>query len=185
MSNKNTENMIEELLELAPTLASLHKKSNLSVPQNYFEDVEEQIISQLNLMKFDNTPQVPQGYLDQLESDVVNWALKHEKKQVSTIKSFNFSRFNKWMYAAAAIFTLAICAVAAFNIQIKKSVTTEFANIEQEQYFDYIQNNIDDFDINSLIENDLIEESDLSLIVYEDESLEAESDLFMESEINF
>lgn len=185
MSNKNTENIIKELNDLAPSLVKLPKISTLSVPENYFENVEEQILSQLNLISYEGTKQVPSGYLEHVESDLATWLTLNDRKKVKEPILVSFLKYKKWLYSAAAIFTFATCALIVFNVQKENYPALEITQNDQDQYLHYVQENIDDFDINVLIENDLVEESDISLVAFETESPEYEPVLFMESEINF
>ena len=182
MENKK---ILIELSYLAPTLAKLPKKSILTVPLNYFEEVEEQIMSQLNLIKYETYSEMPAGYLDHIESDVVKWATQLVPKNANEPKYFNFLSIKKWMYAIAAVFVFATGAFIVFSIEQNKSTILEITQNEQDLYLDYLQHNIEEFDINSLIENDLVEESDVSFVVNEYESSESDADLFLESELNF
>lgn len=48
MTKHDNSDIREELESLAPNLARLPKTNRKSVPEGYFEDVEDQIVRQLN-----------------------------------------------------------------------------------------------------------------------------------------
>ncbi|MBC7884318.1 MAG: hypothetical protein H7X99_02510 [Saprospiraceae bacterium] len=179
MTNRS-ENIQKELQELAPTLANLPKTNPLTVPDSYFEIVEDRILSQLYLISTTETcvNDVPTDYFDQVESLILENIQKEAKP--TKIIVLPFIKPNFFRYAAILIFFTLCIAVFSFY----QKTNAEDAEIAlQEEYIDYMTEDIEEFDINLLIENDLIDESALDDVSYLSIYNET-SDLF-DSEINF
>ena len=89
-------------------------------------------------------------------------------------------------YAAAAVVILFASVWMVFNINNNEVISEDTALESSDAYFEYLEDNIDEFDFNILLEHDLIEESDIALITYtEDAETDVDQDLIFESEINF
>jgi hypothetical protein len=188
--NSNTYEVYKELKDLAPILAELPKKSVAEVPEGYFQRVEQQIMSQIFISESTDTPklQVPDGYFERLESDVMQVISQNDPKMSSKGKTVWLPTVKFLQYAAAAVVILFASVWVVFNIN-NNEVISEDTALELETsdaYFEYLEDNIDEFDINILLEYDLIEESDIALITYtEDAETDVDQDLIFESEINF
>ena len=87
-------------------------------------------------------------------------------------------------YAAVTVLFVSVWMV--FNINITKEETNNTVFDSNEGYFEYLEDNLDDYDINTLVDYGLVEESDITLITYSDETYTDETkDLYMETSIDF
>ena len=188
MMNSDTYEVNKELKELAPILSELPKKNGAEVPEGYFQRVEQQILSQIFISGSVDTSelQVPCGYFDRLESDVIDVICQNDPKESSKGKMVWFSKLKFLQYAAAAFVILFASVWLLFNMNNHDVISEDTAMENTDVYLEYLEDNIDEFDINMLMEHDLIEESDITLITYtEDVETVGNPDLIFESEINF
>lgn len=87
--------------------------------------------------------------------------------------------------AAAAVFVVVLTSIIVFR-NSGASGTDLKEDVAQEEYFNYLQENIDEVDIETLAEYDLVDESDLA--VSQDPlpvNSEQENGQLFDSEINF
>jgi hypothetical protein len=161
----------EELRSLAPKLSQLKKADNQYVPKAYFDLVETQIISQLHLVVIENNAaiELPENYFENFEKGM----LKEIKEEFSKPKLRSISNVSKSVFykiAASLIFVLA--SILLFNTYNSKE-KLETASVSQEEYIQYISDHIEEFDINLLIEQELLNDQVLNNISY----LEIEKEL--------
>lgn len=188
MMNSDTYEVNKELNDLAPILAALPKKSGGELPEGYFKRVEQQILSQIFISEsVDRSElQVPDGYFERLESDVIDVICQNDPKESSKGKMVWLSKMKFLQYAAAAVVILFASVWMVFNMNNNEVISEDTALESSDAYFEYLEDNIDEFDFNILLEHDLIEESDIALITYtEDAETDVDQDLIFESEINF
>lgn len=161
MTKHDNSDIREELESLAPNLARLPKTNRKSVPEGYFEDVEDQIVRQLNFLHLDQRkPSIPSGYMDSLEDRIVS-LVQDEQKVIPLYKK----PVVKYLAAASIVLVLAFIGINRWS---DNNATTSLSPIasnstEDAMYYLYLQDNIEDGDIELLIENGLVEESDLSV----------------------
>jgi hypothetical protein len=165
MNDRNTLEILDELKSLAPTLATLPKKMPYDVPTHYFDMVENEILEQVSLLKYELNQPVPYGYFEDMEDKLM--PLMHESKDIKP-KIQHVTSLRRWIYGAAAIFTLAITSILVFSNQAKG----DNIPLDEDAYLLYIQENIDDFEIDQMVENELVEESDVTLITFEHQNPE-------------
>ncbi len=188
MMNSDTYEVNEELKELAPILSELPKINGAEVPEGYFQRVEQQILSQIFISGSVDTSelQIPDGYFERLESDVIDIFHQNDEKYSAKGKMVWLSKLKFLQYAAAAVVILFASVWLLFNMNNHDVISEDTAMESSDAYFEYLEDNIDEFDINILMEHDLIEESDITLITYtEDVETVGNPDLIFESEINF
>ena len=177
-----------ELRDLAPNLARLPKNIIPVLPDGYFQKVEEQILSQILIAEIDDKSavHVPDGYFEKLESDMENMVNKSNTDYSSGIKMVSLSNVKLIRYAAAAVMILFASVWVVFNMNLTKDEMNNTAFESSDGYFEYLEDNLDDYDINTLIDHGLVEESDITLITYTDETFTDETqDLYMETSIDF
>ncbi|MBK8515150.1 MAG: hypothetical protein IPL55_02300 [Saprospiraceae bacterium] len=162
MKNIHHPEIYNELTELAPKLAEIPKKNLFDVPEKYFENVEEQILSQLYLVQFDKKLSIPVSYLEDVEKDLIKWAGNENQTKINNMPVLNFKIYKKWMYSAAAILVFGLAFLMVFNNQNEKMANPNFSAIDQDEYLQYIQDNIDEFEISSLIDHEILEEGDIT-----------------------
>jgi len=188
MMNSDTYEVNKELKDIAPILAELPKNSASEVPTGYFQLVEEQIMGQIFISEnvHKSEMQVPEGYFEKLESDVINVVSKNNPNKSSEVKIVLFSNVKLLQYAAAAVLILFVSVWIEFNVNNTNAITEDTTLETSDAYFEYLEDNMDEFDINSLVDHDLIEESDITLITYTEDAVTDDSQYFiLESEINF
>lgn len=70
--NKESISVQDELRQISPLILEINKDRKAEVPENYFQNVEEQILSQLQLPISKNTlVKVPEGYFKNLDDEVI------------------------------------------------------------------------------------------------------------------
>ncbi|KXK37660.1 MAG: hypothetical protein UZ09_BCD002001759 [Bacteroidetes bacterium OLB9] len=155
MTNFN-DHFQDELKEISPYLASLPKQDPKNVPDGYFEQIEDEIVHQLMLIRHtpESNRQLPDGYFDQVENQVIR-KIKISKKPRAWIK------FIPYVAAASILFILMILVVSPADHANQETV--QLAQISEMDQLDYLSKNIDDVSLNTLIDYGLIEESDLMI----------------------
>ena len=107
MTKHDNSDIREELESLAPNLARLPKTNRKSVPEGYFEDVEDQIVRQLNFLHLDQRkPSIPSGYMDSLEDRIVS-LVQDEQKVIPLYKK----PVVKYLAAASIVLVLAFIGI--------------------------------------------------------------------------
>jgi hypothetical protein len=157
-------NITEEIIDMAPILAAIPKSKLHRVPENYFDDVESIIISQLNLIKNEKAQdhQVPSDYFETIEDNILTRI--HEETQESKIVPIPTSRFVYMKYAA--ILVVLIASLIVFNFLKPQENAQLASDLTQAETLDYMVDHAEDFDINMLIDQDIIDESTLDGLSY-------------------
>ena len=183
MNQKNPLDVRLELEEIGPLLATIAKTNPISPPpDDYFDEVEKRILSQIALAGHD-TPlaQVPAGYFEKLETKIMSHdSARVSEKQVYTMRNWK-------MYAIAASMILISAVMIVFKMYQSPSALPDTTSVPtQDEYLQYMTDHIDEFDINMLTEQQLVEESDVQWVTYDmsENDLEKE-EILPESEINF
>ncbi len=164
-------NMIQEIVEMAPILASIPKLRVHQVPENYFDEVEESIISQINIIKSENQEKqaLPLDYFEKVDEIIL--AKINDDTQGAKIVSMPILKFGYMKFAA--IFVVLIASLVVFNILKPQENTQLTSELTQAEVLDYMVDHAEDFDINMLIDQEIIDETtldDLSYISVEDEN---------------
>lgn len=153
----------EELKEISPLIAELTKRMRIDVPEGYFEEVELQILSQLDIALVDvkHNPQIPEGYFETLENRII--ANNHQDKIRKTydLKYFVNQKVSK--IAAALVFVLGAVFLLTYNSQTDASEMVLDKGWDEMDLWEYLAHNTDDISLNILIENGLVDESDLAV----------------------
>lgn len=175
MTNQDN-NITEEIINMAPILAALPKSKLHRVPENYFDDVESNIISQLNLIKNEKSQdqKVPADYFESLDDVILNKI--DSATQKSKIVSLPASRFNYMKYAA--ILVVLIASLVAFNFLKPQENAQMASELTQAETIDYMVEHAEDFDINMLIDHDIIDETTLDGLSYITIEEEENADIF-------
>jgi hypothetical protein len=144
MNKKNEIN--KELEEVAPFLVELKKeKSGFQVPDNYFKEMQNQVILQLN-----ESPEV---------NATPTLLLKFQQNSIRTIQLLAQPRYA----LRAAGFALVVAVAGIFYFQFAEgNAKTEFlAGITAEDMSDYVNEHIDDFDLEEFLDVAEVEARDL------------------------
>ncbi len=147
---------VNELQQLSPLLAGIKKVNPFEVPENYFEQVgdditllvtEDRISSVLADVSKEQPFEVPAGYFEQLADNILLKTNEQAGEKVVAMPK----RFNAiWKYAAAAVFA----GVMVFGMY-KYTGTTSSGNIAGEMSqtaFDQKMNNLAEEDIIKYLE---------------------------------
>jgi hypothetical protein len=184
MNQNYTSEVKEELKMLAPVLSGLPKANIDKLPEGYFEDVEEKIMSQILLTNYELTKSVPSGYLEKVEDDILSKVIS-----VHTVKEnriVGILKYKKLIASIAAMMLFVLATWFVFNRVEETSGEIVINAEEHDTYLEYIHKNIGDYDINMLVDKGLIAEEDLVMESSVFEQFDAEdTTTWMESDINF
>ena len=183
MDQKYTSEVKEELGKLAPILSGLPKVNPYNLPEGYLEDVEEKIMSQLNLISYETKPSVPDGYFEIVENDILKKSgqLHKASKKSNVISIF---KYRNQILSIAAVLTFVLTAWFVFTRIEKPETDLALTTGDTAEYLEYIHDNIGEYDINMLIEQGLIEEEDIVMDELNLDQIEDET-TWMDSEIDF
>lgn len=172
----------QELESLAPNLAKVKRYQRIDIPDEYFDSAEEQIMSQIYIMTQEQVKvNVPSDYFETLDDNIMA-GINSEKPKVVPLRSMCKYRY---VAAAAIVFVL-------FFIGYKVSPLVEsgsdrlpmMSQIADSEYYQYLHQNIDEVDMNMLIEHNLVDESDLAILSYNDHYGENAS-FFFDSDMDY
>jgi len=148
----------EELENLAPSLAKMRKEETIEVPQNYFNKLPDQILSQLDFPK-NNTP---------TENIIATSSVSWIDQMIGSIGALFQPRI-------AIGFGMAIILMGAF-LFLNKDMTVRDSGIvtlSDEELESYIKTNLDEYEEETLFSVFGNEEiSDLTETEFEEEELE-------------
>ncbi|MGV3509850.1 MAG: hypothetical protein ACO1N7_11220 [Sphingobacteriaceae bacterium] len=160
--------MNENWQQEAPTLAAVERTNPFSVPDNYFEEMQEQIQSRITIDQFDGEHEffnIPVNYFDSLTEKIISEnatkQLKTEGSEVFSVPDNYFNELEKsilsnaggqnhkeqivrriatsWLtYAAAACITAIVSFGIYFNTQ-NSTVEHQIAELPSEDIVEYLQ----------------------------------------------
>lgn len=179
MSTLKSNNIQKELAEIAPILATLPKRNNLVIPEHYFDDVENEILSQLKLSDLKRSQlQIPDSYFEDLEDKILH--------KVNNSPMVNTVTMHRWMRYVAAALVVVIMSIFAFQYIPLSTAPSQVADsIEVNDYLQYLQQNIEDGDIEMLIDSGLVEESDLTVVELPSQDSTLDGEDFFVTELEF
>jgi hypothetical protein len=174
----------DELRDISPTIADIPKSDHLlDVPDSYFELLEDDLMALSVIHRMDNNDgEVPFGYFDTLEEQIV------EKAQQTQPKVVSLSWYQRYKWAVAASFLVIVSSLGwRWMHQNSTEASMTSIAISQEEALDYLQTQNVDIPLETLIESGAIDSTvveGLTLIddVDDDESIDEN---FMESEFEF
>ena len=159
--NKNIEILSEELLWLRDNEGYL-------IPEDYFSQLPEKLAERLDLERIEGISEindVPKDYFETLPQIVMD-----RVEQKSPAKVRRLSRLSQAIGIAASLLIVGFIGSSIFSVNEVPVDDSEFA----AEYMDYLEQNTDEFEMNSLIDYGLVDEemmgSNLSLI--EDNTLD-------------
>lgn len=126
MENKN--DILEELKQLSPLLAEREKLNLFTVPENYFNTVEEGVMekiaaqsvnrelenSSLSKMKKQDAFDVPYGYFERLPEQILNKTSRKKNSLPGILKSLSFGDGFRMRLAFASAPALAVIILSIF-----------------------------------------------------------------------
>ncbi len=159
--DKNNIHINEEIAALSPLLSKISKEIIADVPKGYFEDTEEQMNSQIAIILADDKkmPNFPDGYFESLEEKILN---RIQTERISQPRKLIAIISSQWMKVAASLI-LILSAIFVFNREELPDVQTiSITNDwDEQEAWDYLIENSDDISLILLIDEGLVEASDL------------------------
>ena len=150
-----------ELAKLSPLLSQISKEKDGIVPEGYFESVEEQISKQMAVIIADGQEerQVPMDYFETLEDKIL---MRMDSLQGSTNSPIITLLTRTWVKMAAAL-VLILGAMILFNHegQPYESELTAVSDWDEQELWDFLIDNSDDISLMLIIDEGLVEPSDL------------------------
>ncbi len=131
----------EEIAEIAPFLAKIKKENAYRVPTDYFERMEEAVMEQIAPAK-EHKITTGRSPLDQL-ADIL--------RQL-------FAPGHRWQLAGLSAIILGVAFLWFTQNDTDTSSMDIMANISEEEVNEYIESNIDEFDVEFLA-NYMVEQS--------------------------
>ncbi len=143
----------KELEEKAPFLAKVKRENPHTVPDGYFERMEEEILQKLGLEIDDSSP--PAGYFEALP-DVVD-------AKVGRHKNTSFFRLTFLMKIAASVIIILGAAFWFVTKNVDKtSADIIVSNQEMKEALDYLETyegvGLEDFLVHDLLNDDIVDE---------------------------
>lgn len=143
-----------EIKEIAPILLRYTDKMNPDIPDGYFIDLQENVWQRLEI----KDEKIPEKYFKSLHEDV--------------LANVNDKPWKSWLhYVPGIAASIAIMMVAAFIINRNETANETFV-IEPELAFYYLENNIDNWQLESFAEFEIIEQEDILETFTFDENIE-------------
>ena len=127
----NKKEIQDELEKLAPSLSKLKKEEVFDVPENYFSQLSEQILNQIDFSENKRmvepvSTSTSSSWLDQLTERLVTF-------------------FQPKMAVGFAMMIM-LAAASLFILNIENETNATFAKLTSDELEDYIKTNIDDFE---------------------------------------
>lgn len=118
------------------------KNTGFNVPANYFDGIEDSVLSQIKLKSIEGTGfKVPEGYFESLEDTVISKIHKKDSTKVINL----FSRRNL-LYVSS----IAAALLLLFNLTDLNNKNISFENLETAMLETYVNEYIDSYDMASL-----------------------------------
>ena len=141
----------DELKDIAPFLSKIDKKPGFKVPHNYFEQLPDEIMKGLEL----KTKQQPERTISWWEQSLQVFLTAFQPRVVMALAS--------------------IALIIGSFFYLNQTENSSESNIAADQYLAYINDNIDDFDEEMILElsmNDNIELDDFSNTTIDEQALD-------------
>src|SRR5690606_12333735 len=108
------------------------KEAGFKVPDNYFEGIEDTVLSQIKLKSIEGSGfKVPNGYFESLEDTVIKKISKNQEKKVINL----FTKQNL-LYVSSVAATLLLL----FNLTLLNNKSLSFETLETATVESYIMN---------------------------------------------
>lgn len=154
---KQEQDILKELKELNSTLATLPKTMPYEIPVGYFDGLAQNI-TQLATADVTLTKDIPfatpDGYFDNLPEQILQ-AAKADRETITTEpkpKSRSIWLNVRWAAAAMLILSISIGSYRILNPGTI-SIQEQLDEIPEAAILAYVQDNIDEFDIDYIITN--------------------------------
>jgi hypothetical protein len=174
----NREEIENELKSLGSSLAGQYQETTHDVPDSYFEHLEKQVIAEFTIHRKQSQESftVPDGYFENLGSNLLLKGKASQKE--STVFQIRTLIKRPAFRAIAASFILVLTAVILF--ESKKEVPVMSPEIGFEESLHFIEENMDDIDLEDLVTAGAVEEEDLTVVEHDESTLEVIDASFLE-----
>ncbi len=136
MNRKNE--IKKELEEIAPFLNDIKKeKSGFQVPDNYFKEMQNQVIQQLN-----------ESPAEKHSNPSVFLVIK--ENSIQTIRLLAQPRYA--LRAASFVLVLTVAAIFYFQLADRNNPNEFLTDISAEDMYEYVNENIDEFELEEIME---------------------------------
>jgi len=173
MENKN--DILEELKQLSPLLAEREKLNLFSVPEYYFNAVEEGVMekiaaqsvnrelenSSLSKMEKQDAFDVPYGYFERLPEQILNKTSRKKNSLPGILKSLSFGDGFRMRLVFASAPALAVIILSIIFLSQPSAVIETNSNVAQvstEEISGYLSDNVSSLD-ETAIANQLDDEA--------------------------
>lgn len=163
MKNKDniTEDIINEVLEMAPTLHKHILDMKREFPPFYFEELEERTLSLAALHEISHGTKMPEDYFIKLEDAVI--ARLDERKKLRLFRTSYFRVAAFLLISFAAVFLIRNSMQNSINgVQDQANLTSFINELEPEEIAALLDDYSDKDDINLLVQSQLIDFDDFS-----------------------
>ena len=153
-------NEIKKELELiSPKLSSMNLDLGFKVPKNYFEELSDSCIVDVDAME--GGMNVPESYFDDLEGKVME-TISSMDQDSGRSRIFSIS-FVSRIASVAAMGLILIMAIVHFQSEGTQVVGDQLlSSVEEDEVYDFIIDNAQNYSYDELIEVGLITEDLLS-----------------------
>lgn len=174
----NREEIENELKSLGSSLAGQYQEITNDVPNSYFENLEKQVLAEfaIHRKQAQGSFAVPDGYFENLGSNLLLKGDAPQKK--ATVHNIRMLIKRPAFRAIAASFILVLSAIILFEIIKEKPVSSTEITLEESIYF--IENNMEDIDLEDLLISGAVEEEDLTVVEHDESTLEVIEASFLE-----
>lgn len=172
----------DELNQISPLISGINKGSQLEVPRDYFEIVEDQILSQISLP----APKVtltaaPEGYLENLEGEI----MKKVGHSDNSKKHNSNNSVLRLIFGAAIAACLGVFLISRLSFGDVNNNSNAEVSYESIDFLEAFPHDVDDINIDQLIDSGVIEEDDLSFVIGDETEIEIPEESFFESDAPF
>ncbi|MFK8007801.1 MAG: hypothetical protein AB8H03_15590 [Saprospiraceae bacterium] len=133
---KNKKEIQDELEKLAPSLSKLKKEEVFDMPENYFNQLPEQILNQIDFSKTKTTEKTvstsSSSWLDQFTERLAIF-------------------FQPKMAIGFAMMIMLLAIASTFILNETNGYVSPIADLTSDELENYVETNIDDFEVQELL----------------------------------
>lgn len=126
------------------------KKMPFEVPQGYFDDLAEDVLFESNIPGRHAPYTVPEGYFDTLPANILTKARQSDSKPKTISIGISVWRNVRWAAAAVLLLGIGLGVYRNYLYQPAFNVQEELAAVAPDAIDEYVQQHIDEFDMESI-----------------------------------
>ena len=135
-------------------LMKIGRQMPFEIPQGYFEGIADSVLFELHQPVSKNLLSVPNGYFDNLPADILAKARQIEVKPASNSIGISIWRNMRWAAAALLVLGIGLGVYRSYWYQPAFNVQEELATVAPDAIDEYVQQHIDEFDVESIAGTD-------------------------------